>query len=542
MGKRNNDHAAAAATDQSQSSATQAQQPKQQAQSDGHPKPQTELGPQQHGRPKSHPPPPSSSSSVPQPEKNKSSASSGTAASAPSKDAVAHQNTDADMPDRDDAPEGGSLDDPEYVKKTIISQNPGLFNKVATSEKYGADVELERVRRKWQLASCAHFLEVFRSVLPLKHISVDTAEDLTPYMLEQAIVNPGSHLDACLALRDVIQALLIVLEEATLKNVGETWFQSLSMFVDSRPESFLDCFDASSAVGTGVTGGINETSVNDTGGNVNMNGHRHDSNGGETANANGMLKDPQSLLRAYTDGLQFLVSVTWNIRLGLLLSLCDIAAEESPVIRAFVRDAETAKPEASAQHHHANTHSTAASHPAQQPGGTSDTMAKVNGTIDSATRLNGVGPGTSTTNNPTGGVGLTSSNHHMQTNQTTTCPLEERGIRLRPLGRCSRKRSFYNVGKTRIYSGYRRKGSGALVVECSDSESMLKLVEALEAEKHPRDLQLAQDVRQKLLAPLLVIEERKERKLERQRQEELDREENRRRNSHRPRRKKASYA
>lgn len=531
MGKRNNDHSAAA--DQPQTSATKGQ-PQQQAQSDSQLHPQTQLGPQ-HGRPQPQSQPPLSSSV----QSEKDSPAAPCTAAAP-KDAA--HNTDVNMPDRD-APQAGLLDDPEYIKKTIVSQNPGLFNKVSTSEKYGVDIELERVRRKWQLASCAHFLEVFRSVLPLKHISIDTAEDLTPYMLEQAIVNPGAHPDACLALRDVIQALLIVLEEATLKNVGETWFQSLSMFVDSRPEMFLDCFDASSSAGTGVTGGINEMSANGAtgggGGSMNMNGHRHghDSNGGElTPNANGMLKDPQSLLRAHTDGLQFLVSVTWNVRLGLLLSLCDIAAEEAPAIRAFVRDAETAKPETPA--HPVNTHS-AASHPAQQPpGGTSDSTAKANGTSD-AMRLNGDGLGSSSNPNGAGG-GLAPSNH-LQINQTT-CPLEERGIRLRPLGRCSRKRSFYNVGKTRIYSGYRRKGSGALVVECSDSESMVKLVEALEAEKHPRDLQLAQDVRQRLLAPLLLIEERKERKLERQRQEELDREENRRRNSHRPRRKKASYA
>lgn len=39
--------------------------------------------------------------------------------------------------------------------------------------------DLKRIRRKWQLASCAHFLQVFRHQLPSKDISPYTAEDFT---------------------------------------------------------------------------------------------------------------------------------------------------------------------------------------------------------------------------------------------------------------------------------------------------------------------------------------------------------------------------
>lgn len=311
--------------------------------------------------------------------------------------------------------------------------------------------DLEAVQRKWQMASCAHFLEVFRDFLPLKHISADTAEDLTPLLLEQGIVEPEINMVACIALRNVIMALLVVLEEATLKNVTESWFLSLKMLVENRRAVFLDCFDGT-----------------------------------------------ESVLAPFDDGLHFLTAVSWNVRLGLLLSLCDTAAEEAYIIRNAVRDAEQAKP---------------------PPPGTLG-----NGS--------GVGP------SGNGRKGL-SSDHRGSLPQSE---LEVRGIRLVPIGRCSRKRLFYRVGKTRIYSGYKRKGTGGLVVECSDSVSMRRLADALESSKFPKDMQLASEIRSKYLDPLLKLEEQTKRNQERKRLEQAQREETRRRNAHRPRRKKAAYA
>lgn len=399
----------------------------------------------------------------------------------------------------------------EATQPNDIGKDANEMKKKPLTKK--AERDLERVRRKWQLASCAHFLQVFRNHLPLKLISEDTAEDLTPSMLENAIVNPAGDREACIALRDVLKALLVVLEETTLKTIDDSWFHCLSMFVEDRPSMFIDCFDPSSLAKAGsmkniISGNSSTVSCLTNGGTSNGAKSNPNLSNGTSEAVIHALK-PQSLLKSFNDGMEFLTSVNWNVRLGLLLSLCDIAAEEAPAIRNAIREAELAKPDAVVSFF--PTTSTDSGKPA------SDGLSEANG------------------NPKRKGSGISIP-------LQTISPLEGREFRLRPIGRCSRKRSFYNIGKSRIYSGYQQKGSGSLVVECSDSTSMMKLVEVLEATKHPRDAQLAHDVKTKFLGPLVQMEERKRRKDERLRKEKIEREENRRRNSHRPRREKASYA
>lgn len=271
------------------------------------------------------------------------------------------------------------------------------------------------------MASVAHFVETFRDILPLNEVSEDAAEDVTPGLLERAVAEPEGDTHACLVLRDVIVCLLIVIGQVSQKNMRESWFESLRVFVGGRRAEFMDCF-----FGT------------------------------------------ENVLDDFENGMDFLVSVGWNVRLGLLLGLCDIAAEEGQLVREAIRESEIAT-------------------------------------------------------------------------TATKCDLEVRGYRLAPIGRCSSRRCHYKVGKTRIYSGYKRKGSGTLLVECSDSKSMQELAEALAGIGHARDQVLAAKIRDVYLKPLLELEERGKRKLERKRQAEIVREESRRRNSARPRRSKASY-
>lgn len=119
--------------------------------------------------------------------------------------------------------------------------------------------------------------------------------------------------------------------------------------------------------------------------------------------------------------------------------------------------------------------------------------------------------------------------------------IEARHYRLVPLGRCSQKRFYYCVGGCRIYSGYKRKGAGGVVVECSDVPSMRNLVAALEGSEKPKDVALGAKIRSWYLGPLLESEERKRRKIDRDLAVEAQREESRRRNADRPRRARASY-
>lgn len=281
--------------------------------------------------------------------------------------------------------------------------------------------DLQRVQRKWQMASCNHFLDAFREKLPLREISADTFEDLTPEALERAIAEPEESAESCVILRDVLMALLVSLDAVSMKSVHTSWFHALRVFVNSRPSDFRDCYE----------GGKN-------------------------------------VLEEHENGMDFLVESNWSVRLGLLLSLCDVASEQSQVIRDAIRESELAS------------------------------------TI-------------------------------------TKSEIDVSGYRLRPLGRCSQRRFHYKVGKTRIYSGYKRKGTGALLVECSDSRTMAQLADSLATSPHQRDQKLATDIRTNFLAPLQELEERLQRKLERKRLAELQREESRRRNSVRPRRRTASY-
>lgn len=290
---------------------------------------------------------------------------------------------------------------------------------------YNKLTDLERVQRKWQMASAVHFVETFKEVLPIREISVDTHEDVSPVLLEQAVADPELYPSARLAFRNILMSFLLTLKQSSHKNLKESWFHSLRVYVEAHRDAFPDCF------------------VQDT-----------------------------CVMSAFDEGMEFLLAVGWNVRLGLLLGLCDMAAEESFDIRehikSVIRDAEVSK-----------------------------------GSDDN--------------------------------------PIDSRGLRLPALGRCSRRRTFYKVGKTRIYSGYRRKGSGALLVECSDSKTMTQLAEALECSSDEKDMKLAKDIREKYLAPVIEFEEKLNRKLEKRRQAEILREEARHRNASRPRRKSATY-
>lgn len=310
---------------------------------------------------------------------------------------------------------------PATARVTNGGAGPVSSNRVRVMRPVQPLTELERVQRKWQMASVAHFLEVFKDLLPLKEISEDTYEDLTPSLLESAVAEPEVDTRACLVLRDVIMSLLVAIGAATKKNLQTSWFQSLRVLVGSRRSEFMDCYDGQ-----------------------------------------------ENVLARFENGMDFLTMVGWNVRLGMLLSLCDVAAETGQTVREAIREAE-----------HTAT---------------------------------------------------------LQKNE-----LDLKGYRLMPLGRCSKKRVHYKVGKTRIYSGYKRKGTGALLVECSDSESMNKLADALDGSGTLRDDTLASMIRDVHLAPLLELEERSRRKMERKRLAEIQREESRRRNAVRPRRSKASY-
>ena len=284
--------------------------------------------------------------------------------------------------------------------------------------------DLERIQRKWQMASINHFILTFQSILPLKEIAPETYEDISADLLERGIAEPDLDTEACICLRDVIMTLLDSLKVTSRKSVKETWFQSLRMYVTSKKAEFRDLFDGD-----------------------------------------------DNVMDAFENGMEFLVSVGWNVRLGLLQSLCDICAEESSTIRDAIKEAEG--------------------------------MQMVPG------------------------VGRSG--------------IEERGYRLLPLGRCSQRRLHYMVGKTRIYSGYKRKGSGALIVECSNAQMMTQLAEALESSPHDRDKKIAKVIHEKYLGPLMEIEERAKKRKEKKRLAEIQKEESRRRNARRPRRAKASY-
>lgn len=281
--------------------------------------------------------------------------------------------------------------------------------------------DVQRVQRKWQMASVVHFLDAFRNVLPLKEISADTAEDLTPSLLEEAVAEPEINAAASLMLRDVVKALLIVIDEKLKENIEEKWYESLKQLVRIRRGEFLDCFD----------GDLNVMDMHET-------------------------------------GMDFLTAVGWNVRLGLLLSLCDVAAETGAKVREKIRETELASSIAKSE-------------------------------------------------------------------------LDIRGFRLKPIGRCSKKRFHFKIGESRIYSGYKRKGSGALVVECSDSKTMSEYSNALHGEGEPKDRVLADRIRETFLPPLLDREDKARKKVERKRMQEIQREESRRRNAKRPRRSKAAY-
>lgn len=320
----------------------------------------------------------------------------------------------------------------DHTSPAIHSNGKALIDLVSTPPASSSAINLqhparnqlserERVQRKWQMASVAHFFEVFKDVIPLKEISEDTYEDLTPSLLEGAVVEPEVDARACLALRDLIMTLLLTIGAATRKSLATTWFQSLRVLVGSNRAAFLDCYD------------------------------HH-----------------ENVLGRFENGMDFVTNVDWNVRLGMMLSLCDVAAETSQSVRDAIREAELEC-----------THQKSA--------------------------------------------------------------IDTKGYRLLPIGRCSKRRVHYKVGKTRIYSGYKRKGTGALLAECSDSESMKQLAAALESTQTIRDQTLASRIRDIHLAPLIELEEKNKKKLEKTRLAEIRKEESRRRNSARPRRSKASY-
>jgi hypothetical protein len=282
---------------------------------------------------------------------------------------------------------------------------------------------VQLVQRKWQMASCVHFFVTFKDCLPLQAVGPSTAPILTPLVLERAVADPSAHALNSVVYRDCVASLLVALKELVPRNI-DRWFGALCKLVNDRSQDFADCFE----------GKIQE--------NV--------------------------LERFEGDGMNFVYHTTWQCRLGVLQSLCDIVAEEADCVRDVIKESER---------------------------------------LCSAARQE----------------------------------IEARHYRLVPLGRCSEKRFYYCVGGARIYSGYKRKGLGAVCVECSDAESMKRLTAELERDDHPRDVALASKIRSWYLVPLEEANARKRKRLDRELAVEIQREESRRRNADRPRRARASY-
>ena len=280
--------------------------------------------------------------------------------------------------------------------------------------------DLQRVQKSWQMASCGHFIETFAHVLPFTEICPDGLDGLDAISLERAVAEPETSPELCLLIRDVLATLFFSLGQVSKKSFASHWFEYLRKFIVERQTEFPDCFH----------------------------------------------KNGNCILRDYKDGIDFLVAVGWHVRLGLLLSLCDIVAEESDYIRDALRDKDSKNTE-----------------------------------------------------------------HHSKTE----------GYRLAPLGKCSKRRYYYMVGKSRIYSGYKRKGYGILRVECSSHVTMNELIARLNSTGHGRDALLASTIENIHLEPLAKYEEEKQRNVNTARALAIAKEKVRQQNARRHRRLRAGY-
>lgn len=151
------------------------------------------------------------------------------------------------------------------------------------------------VQRKWQMAGCVHFLLSFKQCLPLSSAFPATAAALSPVVLERAVGDPAADSISSVVYRDVITSLLIALKELSSR-ATDRWFSALQKFIVTRAQEFPDCFDE---------------------------------NEGECL-----------LDRFDGDGMNFIYYASWQCRLGLLQSLCDITAEEADCVRDVLREAE----------------------------------------------------------------------------------------------------------------------------------------------------------------------------------------------------------
>lgn len=284
---------------------------------------------------------------------------------------------------------------------------------------------VDRVACKWQMASVAHFFSAFAKVLPLRDIGGEEPLDVSARTLELAIAEPDTNTSLGPALRDAFATLLLALRRVSRPRARTHWYEALCTFSSSRPQDFSDCFAA-----------------------------------------NGV-----SLLRGYQDGSRFLLEAPWNLRLGAMLSLCDIAAEEADCVRDALRERPASAP--------------SAPDPLDAP---------------------------------------------------------PDAYRLQPFGRCNKKRFYYRVGPSRIYSGFKRKGAGSLAVECSDSSSMQALIDRLHATSNNKDKNLADRIRDTYLPAVVEHEAVLRRRKNRLRQIEALRLDDRQRKKLRPRRRRVMYS
>ena len=354
--------------------------------------------------------------------------------------------------------------------------------------------DLERVQRKWQMASCVHFLCIFGSYLPYSEAGPLTHEHIDTLSIERAIAEPEVDAALALLLRDVYCTLLLAIK-VLKKNRLTYWFSTLKNFILDRSAEFPDLF----------------------------------------ANANG-----NCTLHYWDNGLEFIHGSTWNLRLAILLALCDIAAEEAECIRDALREKDrhtnVTKTTTATTTNAAAAAAAAASallqHNAQlvQPAqAVHNVLTNANGNVnisvngnasDNTANANGNGNGNGNGSGGAVSAAAAPSNEAVQLQAQTPmqgvvrapspaqpcAPEREREVpayRLSAIGRCSGRRYYYVVGKNRIFSGFKRKGNGLLRVECSDGTGMQALVERLQKSQHPRDRLLGSRIRDKHLTTLL---------------------------------------
>jgi len=271
-----------------------------------------------------------------------------------------------------------------------------------------AKTDLEAVSRKWQMASVVHFFATFYGVLPVEDVVGEENElDVSAGRLERAVAEPDSDPQLVYLLRDLIAVLLLALKRVTVKRARSHWFESLCAVAWARSRDFVD------------------------------------TNGSDA-------------MRMYKNGTLFLVESPWPVRLAVLLTLCDLAAEEADCIRNSIVT-ESAVP---------------------NQGGNNNTNT---------------------------------SNGNNSPDREEKKKVDLKTARMEAFGRCTAKRWYFRVGTARIYSGFKRKGNGNLKIEADDSESMRKLIARLESSKMLKDQVLAANMRDNYL-PQIVEKEEEEKK------------------------------